>query len=281
MSISIAPIKTHIGGIVRAAPSELLEPGVAPVILEALEERGVLVFPRLGLNDEQQLAFTESLGTRSKYADDKHLSRDGTPGIYKVTLEPGATERPEYVYGTFFWHMDGMPVLGDVAPPRATLLSARRNATKGGQTEFCNTVAAYEALDPAERAELENLRVVHSIYAGVRPTIETEEEDARCRRSSVERERPLVWTQPSGRRSLIIGHTADRVVGMSIPEGRALLERLMEWAAQSDFKYRHDWQEGDLVVWYNSGVLHRVIPYSETSGRLMHRTSLEGIEAIA
>jgi alpha-ketoglutarate-dependent taurine dioxygenase len=281
MSISIEPIKQHIGGVVRAKPAELLEPGVAPVILDALEERGVLVFPGVDMDDAQQLAFTESLGTRSKYADNKHLSRDGTPGVYKVTLEPGATERPEYIYGTFFWHMDGMPVIGDVAPPRATLLSARRNAAKGGQTEFCNTVAAYAALDPELKAEIADLRVVHSIYAGVRPTISSDEEEERSRRESVERERPLVWTQPSGRKSLIIGHTADRVVGMSIPEGRALLERLMEWSAQPDFSYRHDWRVGDLVIWYNSGVLHRVVPYSETSGRLMHRTSLAGVEAIA
>jgi alpha-ketoglutarate-dependent taurine dioxygenase len=60
-----------------------------------------------------------------------------------------------------------------------------------------------------------------------------------------------------------------------------LLERLMEWSAQPDFMYSHQWEQGDLVMSNNTGVLHRVIPYARDSGRLMHRTSLAGVEAIA
>jgi alpha-ketoglutarate-dependent taurine dioxygenase len=91
----------------------------------------------------------------------------------------------------------------------------------------------------------------------------------------------LVYARESGRKSLLIGYTADEVVGMSKAEGRALLMRLLEWTAQPAFSYRHQWQEGDLVAWSNCSALHRVIPYAQDSGRTMHRTSVAGVEAMA
>ncbi len=284
MSIEIKPIKKHIGATVHVGRADLNKPEVSRAVLDALEERGVLVFPRIKLTDEEQIAFTDSLGDRVNFRTGMlgaHRSAQAisAQGIYKVTLDP-VNQHPEYVLGTFFWHMDGMPV-HDIPPPKATLLTARRLSAKGGQTQFASTAAAYEALPDEEKSLIDNLRVVHSIYAAVLPTLDTEEEHAKSRQSEVKRERPLVWTQSSGRKSLIIGHTADRIVGWPVSEGRALLERLMEWSAQPDFMYSHQWQEGDLVIWNNSGVLHRVIPYARDSGRMMHRTSLAGVEAIA
>jgi alpha-ketoglutarate-dependent taurine dioxygenase len=92
---------------------------------------------------------------------------------------------------------------------------------------------------------------------------------------------PLVWTHRSGRKSLVIGSHADSIVGQPIPHGRSLLVRLQEWAAQPDLSYRHEWQEGDLVIWDNCGVMHRVVPYDENSGRMMHRTTIMGEERVA
>ena len=67
---------------------------------------------------------------------------------------------------------------------------------------------------------------------------------------------------------------------MPFPEGKALLARLLEWTAQPDFCYSHQWRQGDLVVGDNCGTLHRVIPYDRGSGRMMHRTSVAGVEAV-
>ena len=94
------------------------------------------------------------------------------------------------------------------------------------------------------------------------------------------KEHPLVWTHTSGRKSMVIGTTADHVVGQSIAAGRALLVRLQEWAAQPDFSLRHEWDEGDFVIWDNTGAMHRALPYEATSGRLMHRTSIAGTESV-
>ncbi|TAL02772.1 MAG: TauD/TfdA family dioxygenase [Rhodospirillaceae bacterium] len=279
MKIEFESVKPHIGAIVHVDRSALKDEAFAQRCLEALDKHTVLVFPRIGLNDDEQLAFTDRLGARVEFSSSGEGSKNVSQAVLQVTLDKKISDRTEYVQGTYFWHMDGMPV-SDIPPPKATLLSARRIAPKGGQTEFASTFAAYEKLSAAEKAEIADLRVLHSIHASLRPLIDTEEEDHRWRRASVGRERPLVWAPKSGRKSLLIGSTADRIIGMPVPEGRAMITRLIEWAAQPDFKYSHHWQEGDLVVWHNCGALHRVIPYDSESGRLMHRTSLAGTDAL-
>jgi alpha-ketoglutarate-dependent taurine dioxygenase len=275
MSITIEAIKPHIGAIVHLDRAALLDDEVAKRCLEALDARDVLVFPRLGLNDAEQLALTDRLGARVNFMRSAPGSNSSAQDVYKVTLDPKINTEPEYVLGTFFWHMDGMPIV-NIPPPKATLLSARRLAPKGGQTEFASTRAAYESFSAAEKTELEALRAVHSGRAGVRRVFANEKELAQIRIGTIEGERPIVWTSKSGRKSLLIGETADRIVGMPLAEGRALLARLLERAAQAEFTYRHEWQEGDLVIWNNCAALHRVVPYASDSGRTMHRTSLAG-----
>jgi alpha-ketoglutarate-dependent taurine dioxygenase len=277
MTVRFEHIKPSVGTIVHVDRASLFDDEVARRCLEQLDERGVLVFPRLGLTDEEQLAFTDKMGARINFTTKNLRSPTTKSDVYAVTLDPKVNNEPEYVLGTFFWHMDGMPV--DIAPPKATILSARRLAPKGGQTEFANTGAAYEALPAEEKAEIDNLRVIHTVTAAVREI--SRAEDLEPKKRGHRKERPLVYTRESGRKSMLIGYTADEVVGMSQPEGRALLVRLMEWAAQPAFSYRHYWQEGDLVAWSNCSALHRVIPYATDSGRTMHRTSVAGTDAMA
>jgi alpha-ketoglutarate-dependent taurine dioxygenase len=275
--IKSEPIKKHIGEVVHVDRAALAEEGFARRCLELLEERAVLVFPGLRLSDEEQLAFTDRMGARLPH----YNKVPGAGGdIYKITLDPEVNDRPEYVQGTFFWHMDGLT--SDAPPPKATLLSARRPATKGGQTEFASTVTAYESLPADDKKEIAGLRGVHSISAAIRGAFDYASKEERARLDAVAhvREHPLVWKQKSGRTSLVIGESADRIVDMPLANGRALLARLLEWTVQPDFVYRHAWQEGDLVMWHNYGVLHRVLPYDGASGRIMHRTSLAGTEVV-
>ncbi|MFP5304233.1 MAG: TauD/TfdA dioxygenase family protein [Gammaproteobacteria bacterium] len=277
MSLKVEAIKPAIGAIVHMDRSAVTDETVARQCMELLDRHAVLVFPRLGLSDEEQLAFTDNLGARVNFTTSAPGGDLSAAGVYTVTLDPKINNEPEYVLGTFFYHMDGLP-MADIPPPRATVLSCRKVAPKGGQTEFASTYAAYEALPDDEKRELDGLRVVHSLVAGVREVIDPR--DIEPRRRARQAERPLVWTHQSGRKSLLIGYTADYVVGRPKAEGRALLMRLLEWAAQPAFSYRHHWQEGDLVIWDNCGALHRVIPYAADSGRRMHRTSVAGTEAV-
>ena len=100
-------------------------------------------------------------------------------------------------------------------------------------------------------------------------------------RSRPSKEQPLVWRHQTGRRSIVLGPTADHVVGMDRDEGRALLDSVLERATAPHRVYRHDWSLGDLVIWDNRGVLHRALPYDPSSPRDMHRTTLTGDEPIS
>jgi alpha-ketoglutarate-dependent taurine dioxygenase len=281
-TVSIERIKPHIGGIVHVTKEHLLDDQTIAAVREALEDRGVLVFPRLNLTDAEQLAFTDKFGKRLNYT--KKAPGSGAADeedVYAITLDKKINVQPEYVLGTFFWHIDGVTI--DQPLPKATLLTARKLSPAGGQTEFASTYAAYENLPAAEKQALEGVKVIHRMEASMRPVFEqmAEEDLARWRGMSVVMVHPLVWTHNSGRKSLVIGSHADSVVGQPIPHGRSLLQRLQEWAAQPDFYYRHEWQVGDLVIWDNCGCMHRVIPYDENSGRRMHRTSITGEERVA
>jgi alpha-ketoglutarate-dependent taurine dioxygenase len=281
MKMTIEPIKPHIGGIVHVAKKDLLDDDVVAAVREALEDRGVLVFPRMNLSDEEQLAFTDKLGTRVNFTRALSGGAGLSPDVYKITLDKKINPEPEYVLGTYFWHIDGATV--DQPLPKATLLSARKLSATGGQTEFASTYAAYENLPEDEKAALEGLKGVHTVEAALRLVCPDpgEEKLARWRGRTKVMEHPIVWTHKSGRKSLVLGSHADHVARMPLADGRALLARLQEWAAQPDFSYRHHWQVGDFVVWDNCGVLHRVIPYDANSGRMMHRTTIQGEERVA
>lgn len=88
-----------------------------------------------------------------------------------------------------------------------------------------------------------------------------------------------MWDRRDGRRSLVIGATADHIVGMEPDESRALIDELQAWTTQERFCYAHDWAVGDMVVWDNTGMLHRALPYDPTSERLMRRVTIVGDEA--
>ncbi|HET8881120.1 MAG TPA: TauD/TfdA family dioxygenase [Solimonas sp.] len=276
MNLKVEAIKPAIGAIVHLDRSQISDDAVARQCMELIEKHAVIVFPRLGLSDAEQIAFTEKLGARVNFTTT--APGGSKDGLYTISLDPRLNPEPEYVLGTFFYHMDGMSMEG-IPPPKASVLACRKTAPKGGQTEFASTYAAYEGLSDDDKAEFEKLRVVHSVVAGVREIASAA--DIEPRKRARKAERPLVWTHRSGRKSLLVGYTADTVVGMSLAEGRALLARLLEWTGQPAFSYRHHWQEGDLVIWDNCGALHRVIPYAADSGRMMHRTSVAGVEMLA
>lgn len=277
MSLEVREIKPLIGAEITLAKEDLLDPEIAAECARLLEDRVVIVLPALSLSDDEQLAFTDLLGERIRYT--ASVRSDVHEDIYQVTLDPALNKTPDYVLGTFFWHMDGITT--PIPPPKTTLLSARRISAHGGQTEFANCFAAYEHLSPAEQSELEGLQVQHSVFASVRPALELEVRPQDWDGIKGEMTHPLVWTHPSGRKSLLIGSHAERVIGRPLPEGRALLARLLEWTAQPDFTYRHQWSEGDFVIWNNCGGLHRVLPYDAQSGRMMHRTSIAGTAMVA
>jgi alpha-ketoglutarate-dependent taurine dioxygenase len=239
---------------------------------ETLEANGVLVFPGLHVDDETQVAFTRTLGKPVLF----HWRPD-LPEIYPVTLDATLNAKAEYLRATVEWHIDGAQ---DLIPAMASLLSAKVLSETGGETEFASTYVAYEELTDDEKTRFEDVRVLHSL-AGTQRLVTpdpTPEQEAAWAENA--REHPLVWRHRSGRRSLVIGSTAVGVVGMDADAGAELLRDLLARATTPDHVFRHEWGEGDMVIWDNRGVIHRVQPYDPASGREMHRTTIEGDEPI-
>lgn len=280
MAIRFEDIKPAIGSRVSWDDrSDLFTPEAAQQIRAKIEERTVLVFPQLNLTDDEQLEITQLLGPKVRLTG-RFNRQDNNEDVYQVTLDEKINPQPEYVLGTFFWHMDGITV--DMPPPFATLLSCRIAPNKGGETEFASTYAAWDGLPEDEKAEIEGLKAVHSVKASLSYIADAIPEAHREKVLGIGmiKEHPLVWTHDSGRKSMVIGTTADHIVGMDIPAGRALLVRLAEWAAQPAYSLRHKWTEGDFVIWDNTGAMHRAVPYAKSTGRMMHRTSVAGTESI-
>lgn len=274
--MKVTEIKPHIGSVISTSRESLLTEAGAQTCLELLEERTVLILPKIGLSDEEQLALTDLMGARVNFTRHVPGGDTVTNDVYTVTLDPTINTETEYVLGTYFWHMDGLT--SDIPPPRVSLLSARHLAPKGGQTEFASAVAAFKALPADEQAELERLGVVHSVVSAVREVADPE--TLHPMRREMRHEHPLVWQNAAGRKSLLIGYSAESIPSLPRAESRALLARLLEWTAQPAFSIRHHWQEGDLVIWDNTGALHRVVPYAADSGRMMHRTTVAGLELV-
>ncbi|MCW2589856.1 MAG: putative taurine catabolism dioxygenase [Mycobacterium sp.] len=277
--LTINKLTASVGAeVIGVDPDRLAgDDGLGAAILDALEDNGVLVFRGLHLAPEAQVAFCGRLGDVDRSSDGHHP----VSGIYPITLDKSKNASAAYLKATFDWHIDGCTPTGDECPQKATVLSAVQVAETGGETEFANTYAAYDELSAAERSHVESLRVVHSLEASQRrvhpdPTPETL---ARWRARPAH-EHPLVWTHRSGRKSLVLGASADFVVGLESEQSEALLADLLGRVTMPDKVYSHDWSLGDTVIWDNQGVLHRASPYDPDSPREMLRTTVLGDEPI-
>ncbi len=270
MQFEAVNLKDSIGSEIRTDVHTLLNPEVGKQLRELLVERGVLVFKELNLDDEQQVTLAGLIGA---------VRDEGDKGIYKISLDKDTNARGEYLKGSFLWHMDGTH---DDTPVFGCLLTGVKLSATGGQTEFANSYAAYEALPGDMKERIAGLKAVHSVEVSMRKAgVEPTEENLAYWRSIPDRVHNLVWTHRSGRKSLVIGCHASHIEGMDREEGQALLQELLAWTTQHRFVYRHEWTPGDLLIWNNTGVLHRAEPYPLDSGREMHRTTLLGEEAFA
>jgi alpha-ketoglutarate-dependent taurine dioxygenase len=249
----------------------LLDDAVIAQCREALKWRGVLLIRGAHLDDAAQLAFSRKFGGEGGTAGGKELST--------ISMDKEVNKLAEYLKGAFNWHLDD--TTSDV-PSHATMLTARRLSEKGGGTEFANTYAAYENLAVGERKRFDGLRVAHSFEAAQRKVNpEPTDEELAGWRTAPTHESSLVWKRRDGRRSLVIGATADHIVGVSAEEGREVLDELLAWSTQSRFCYTHTWSVGDAVLWDNTAVLHRALPYDPASGRVLRRTHVKGREGWA
>lgn len=272
----VTDVAPKIGSAIHTDKETLLSGARARDIREIMERRGVIVFPEINLTDEEQIAFTHTLGTFAHEAGEQRAGQ-GKDSVYPITMDSKVNPNADYLRGAFFWHIDG--TMSEV-PILASIMSSRSLSKTGGETEFCNTYAAWDDLPEAEKKAIEGLQVVHAmwrsqLYHNPEPSYEKLKQWQSIGKNTL----PLVWKHKTGRKSLVLGATALQVVGMDIIESEALLVRLRDWATSPQFVYQHKWKLGDMVIWDNTGTMHRALHYDYDSGRLMHRTKLEGEEA--
>ena len=175
------------------------------------------------------------------------------------------------------WHSDSS---FKPAPARASLLSAREIPFEGGDTEFASMRAAYAALPEVEKRALEGLVAIHD-FAFSRSRIDPALVSDAERGTHPPVRQALVLEGPCGK-ALYLGAHAARIEGMADEDGRALIDRLMTFATQDRFVYRHRWARHDLVLWDNRAVLHRATPFNSSQERRhMVRTTVAGGPTLA
>src|SRR5438128_840927 len=256
--------------------------GVAAVHA-GMDRYAVLVFHDQKLDDEQQLAFTRSLGElehaigTSLRAPDEYRLPTTFADVSNLDQHNQVFARDDrrrlFALGNRLWHSDSS---FKAIPAKYSLLHARRIPSKGGNTEFADMRAAYDTLDEETRALVEDLICEHSQVFSRQQLGFTDFTDEERARFAPVRQR-LVRTHPvTGRKSLYLSSHAGAIVGWPAPEARAFLRDLVEHATQREFVYTHKWRVGDLVMWDNRQTMHRARPFPAHEPRDMRRTTLKG-----
>ncbi|MDD9902100.1 MAG: TauD/TfdA family dioxygenase [Rhodospirillaceae bacterium] len=282
---SIHPMfAARVSGVDLSRP---LPDGAAAELEDAMARYAVLVFNGQDIDDEQQVAFSRTFGNIED-------SRGGNPTQTKKRLDaqlndvsnlgpngkPLAVDdrRRAFNLGNHLWHTDSS---FRATPAKYSLLSARRIPSAGGNTEFADMRAAYDALDRETQTRIEGLICEHSLlHSRARLGFLDWSPEERAQMQPVLQS--LVRTHPiSKRKSLFIASHAGKIVGWSEAEAKLFLLDLMERATQRAFVYVHEWSRHDLVMWDNRCVLHRARAYDPTVVRDMRRTTVAGDEMTA
>lgn len=289
MSLSIQPIQPHFAAKVSGVDLRMKISSADVAAIDAgMDRYGVLVFPDQRISDEEQLAFTRNFG-EIENAQGGNITKDHEYRLQHGMIDVSNLDQHGQPYdrndrrrmfnlGNRLWHSDSSY---RAVPAKYSLLSARTVASRGGNTEFADMRAAYDALDEEMKALVEDLICEHSLLYSRGSMGFTElSEDERAMFKPV-RQR-LVRTHPvTGRQSLFLSSHIGTIVGWQIPEARDLIRDLVEHATQRQFVYAHAWKEYDLVIWDNRQTMHRVRRFDESQPRDMRRTTVAGTSMTA
>ena len=255
----------------------------AAAVHAGMDEYAVLVFRGQNLNDDQQMSLTLALGEieqstnnslRAKsdirlpetFADVSNLDKNQHPFARD-------DRRRLFAIGNRLWHSDSS---FKPTPAKYSILNAHSTPSKGGNTEFADMRAAYDALDNEMKAEVADLICEHSQVFSRQQLGFTDFTDEERERFAPVRQ-TLVRVHPTtGRVSLYLASHAGAIVGWPMPEARSFLRDLVEHATQREFVHKHEWRVGDLVIWDNRQTMHRARPFPPEEARDMRRTTLVG-----
>jgi alpha-ketoglutarate-dependent 2,4-dichlorophenoxyacetate dioxygenase len=284
MPVTIRPLHpVFVGEVSGVDITRPLSPSDVAALEAGMDQYAVLVFHDQNITDQQQMAFSQNFGRLEDARggnvtkpEDKRLST-GMNDVSNLGKDgkPLARDSRQRLFnlGNCLWHSDSS---FRAVPAKYSLLSARVVNNKGGNTEFADMRAAYDALDDETRQEIEPFVCEHSLMYSRGSLGFTDYSDDEKRAFAPVRQR-LVRTHPvTGRKSLYLSSHAGAILGMPTPEARLLLRDLTEHATQPRFVYVHKWTLHDLVIWDNRQTMHRVRRYDECQSRDMRRTTQAG-----
>lgn len=284
MNFQVNQLHPHFfGEVIGLDLHQLLDDNTVTEVTAAIDRLGVLVFRNQQIDDEQQLRFSSCFGrpqrsiTVHRENTERRLRKDELSDISNLDEHgfPMGENHPRRLYQltTTLWHTDS-----SFRNPagKFTFLCAKQLPAEGGNTEFTDMRAAWDALSAARKQQLRKLQVEHSLaysrslVPGSPPLDESE------RKSLPPSIHPLMRVHPGSKREgLYLASHAERIVGMPHDQGRALLAELMEFSTRPEFVYAHVWHPGDLLMWDNRSTMHRAMPFDETKYvRELRRTTV-------
>ncbi len=279
LNFRIAPIDAPLGAEVSGIDvARTVEPSTRAALIDAWQQRLVLVLRGQRITDAELIAFSRNFGE----LDPPGPNPTGKPfhkefpeiNVISNVIEDGLPIGG-LGDGEAVWHAD-MTYIEN--PPKAGILYSLEVPPSGGNTYFADMYAAYDALDDDMKDRIEGRIAIHDAArnsAGMLRKGYTEVTDVR---ETPGARHPLVRIDPgSGRKALFLGRRGGSyVLGLEVAESEDLLDRLWAHAGNMRFAMCHEWQVGDLLIWNNLSVLHRRDPFDPTSRRVMHRTQIKG-----
>jgi alpha-ketoglutarate-dependent 2,4-dichlorophenoxyacetate dioxygenase len=287
MALSVRQLHPlFVGEVAGVDAGRPLDAATVAALTAAIDRYAVLVLPGQALDDERQMAFAGNFGElelpRSGRADVARRLRPEISDISNLDEAGRLRDRDDPrrfdQLGNRLWHTDGS---FRRVPAALSMLYAHRvpgpSPLGAGETEFADLRAAYDALPDATKAEIGGLVALHDI-AWSRAQLGFT--DLLFGEKNVLPPVPqrVVRTHPgSGRKTLYVAAHASEIVGWPLPDGRLLLRELIEHATGRDFVYRHQWREGDLVIWDNRCTMHRGRHFDETRVRDLRRVTTRDV----
>ena len=276
MAITVTPTNTTLGAVVTGVDLAQLDDATWSQVHTAFLEYGVLVFPGQHLDDDAQAAFARRFGETERLSP---RQKGASVPISNQKPDGSLAQPDEYHYqilrGNEGWHTDStyMPLASKVA-----MLTAIELPPEGGDTEFADMRAAWDALDAQTKTQLEGLSAYHSLYySQAQAGFFHKTDNLYGLHDKGAPLRPLIKTHSeTGRKSIYTGRHAYGIPGMSEQASELLLKELLENACQPPRVYTHKWQVGDTVVWDNRCLMHRARPYDAAHARVLRGTRISG-----
>ena len=274
----VIPSGGGLAAEIRGVQIRTLDDAAFAAIQSAWLANLVLLFRGQQLTDAELIAFSRRFGELD-IAPVQETGRRFVEGMPELYIVSNVLKDGEPIgslgYGEAVWHTD-MSYLSD--PPKASMLYALEVPPVGGNTEFVNMYAVYEALPAELKRQIAGLRVKHDgtynsggyVRQGVSPSDDPRESPGVFH--------PLVCRHPeTGRRMLYLGRRRNAYVeGLELAQSEALLDTLWAYVERTEFSWHNVWRVGDLVLWDNRCTMHRRDPFDSAARRVMHRTQIKG-----